>query len=334
MPCNFVENVQFSGSLEPINVCLSTYQIQLNMVYQITSPVLEIIHETRDTKIQQRRSNLELLATSVNQGLQKWQGDLPTHLKFVELGDIPEGASVEEKMHKLQALALQLTHDNLVIIVNRPLLADRREQTTPLGTEFSNTSNNNQGLQRKKGVENLAFKRCLDAALSISNVVSKSRLMHLAQRTHLISFLGINLFTASVVMFICALSDVLSNTSQEAKRGIARALRLQKTLSQNASLSMQCSAISEDLIQRVLDKEREEILQTPPHSVDAGKSHVQQRHSFISPGLPESDPLFEFFDPTWTANANGVFCLEDDQLRQSLISLHSGTLCHLFEHLT
>jgi hypothetical protein len=69
-----------------------------------------------------------------------------------------------------------------------------------------------------------------------------------------------NLFTASVVLFICALSDTLSDTAQEAKRGLKRTLQMQKSLSSHASLSLQCSRILEDLVQLILKKEMEEML--------------------------------------------------------------------------
>jgi len=327
MPSEFTENVQFERNMGPASICLSTYQIQLNMVYQITSPVLEIIQGTRETSSTGNRSDLESLANKIEQSLERWRRELPARLNFDKINDLSRESTMEEKMHKLQALALKMTHDNLVIIVNRPLLADRR------GRSHSRDSNNNetQELQSKRKVENAAFNRCLQAALSISNVMSKSRLIHLAQKTHLISFLGINLFTATVVMFICALSDVLSNASQEAKRGMARTLRLQKALSHRASLSMQCSMISEDLIQQVLEREREELLQSSKsYRADINRPSLQTVDSSISLGQSVGDPFFDSYSPTLTANNNGVG-LEDVHLRESLLSLQRGISsdCHM-----
>jgi hypothetical protein len=67
---------------------------------------------------------------AVDESLQRWQRELPIHLAYDGIDDITSNSSTEEKMHKLQALALKLAYDNLVIIVNRPLLADRRSSNS------------------------------------------------------------------------------------------------------------------------------------------------------------------------------------------------------------
>ena len=303
------------------------------MIYHIASPVLENIYGIRTSNDLQRRSQLLLMIYAVDESLQRWQRELPIHLAYDGIDDITNDSSTEEKMHKLQALALKLTYDNLVIIVNRPLLADRRGSNSQSDDEARVDAPRDHESEINTG--NAAFKRCLDSALSISRVLSKKRLIHLARQTHLISFLGINLFTASVVMFICALSDVLSNVSQEAKRGMARTLRLQKSLSAQASLSMQCSMILEDLVQLVLEKEKEEILESAPGDGDNDRPSINGSggNAFIrndaydptSSATAQSieDPIATFSDSTWNTN-NDDLRVEDVQFRQSLLSLHRG----------
>jgi hypothetical protein len=136
-------------------------------------------------------------------------------------------------------------------------------------------------------------------------------------------------------MFICALSDVLSNVSQEAKRGIARTLRLQKSLSAQASLSMQCSMILEDLVQLVLEKEREEIMQSAPGNrnnnrpnINGPGSNALIRNNAYDPTSSATcqsieDPVAIYSDSTWNTN-NDDLRVEDVQFRQSLHSLHRG----------
>jgi hypothetical protein len=115
-------------------------------------------------------------------------------------------------------------------------------------------------------------------------------------------------------MFICALSDVLSNVSQEAKRGMARTLRLQKSLSAQESLSMQCSMILEDLVQLVLEKEREEILQSAPGNGNDDRPSINGpgRNAFIRNDADDptssatsqliEDPIAIFSDSPWNTN--------------------------------
>jgi hypothetical protein len=113
-------------------------------------------------------------------------------------------------------------------------------------------------------------------------VQNKPELMKLAAETHLVAFLGMNLFTSSVVMSVCALSDPLSDTAQEAKRGITRTLLVQKSLSRRTSLSMQSSVILEDIVQLILEREREEMLR----SAQSGMNHNQLSQMQHTPDQP------------------------------------------------
>jgi hypothetical protein len=195
------------------------------------------------------------MVATANQALLEWQQDLPPHLSLDHLNDLTEYSSMEEKMHSLQALSLQLTYDNLMIVLHRQLLAGRGyDERWPAPDAMTPNS------QYADDVREVSFRRCLTSALRISNVQRKQNLFSLARTTHLVSFLGMNLFTASVVLFICALSDTLSDTAQEAKRGLKRTLQMQKALSNHASLSMQSSRILEDLVQLILKREMEEML--------------------------------------------------------------------------
>ncbi|OBT66795.1 hypothetical protein VE03_03992 [Pseudogymnoascus sp. 23342-1-I1] len=254
MPSEIVENVHFDPLLQATQICLSTYQCRLNLVYRIASPLLEDIYGMRTSHNMDRCSQQKMVAEA-NQALLKWQQDLPPHLSFDRLNDLTAYSSTEEKMHNLQALSLQLTYDNLMIVLHRPLLAGRGSLQRPVAPEATSPIS-----PFSDDMRDVSFKRCLRSALRISNLQRRPNLFSLARTTHLVSFLGMNLFTASVVLFICALSDTLSDTAQEAKRGLKRTLQMQKSLSKHASLSMQCTTILEDLVELILKKEMEEML--------------------------------------------------------------------------
>ncbi|RDW74209.1 hypothetical protein BP5796_07651 [Coleophoma crateriformis] len=262
MPSEILENVHFDQLLQPSHVCLSTYQSQLNLVYQIASPLLEDIYGMRTSHDTMLSSTLPEMLATANSALRDWELALPPHLCLDQLNDLTFHSTTEKKMHSLQAMSLQLTYDNLMIVLNRPMLADRDyiRQRTAAGDLTSPESHISEDMRET------SFKRCFKSAIRISNLRHKQNLFSLARTTHLVSFLGMNLFTASVVLFICALADTLSDTAQEAKRGLRRTLQMQKALANYASLSMQCSTILEDLIQLILKKEMEEMLQE--HSVD------------------------------------------------------------------
>ncbi|CAL3965370.1 unnamed protein product [Diplocarpon coronariae] len=263
MPSEILENVHFDPSLPPTLVCLSTYQYRLNQVYRIASPLLEDIYGMRTSHHIDATSKLPEMASVANRALLEWHQELPRHLSFDQLDDLTAYSSPEEEMHSLQAMSLQLTYDNLVIIIHRPLLAAQGQAEGSADTLGTSPSS-----QFSDDVRAVAFKRCLSSALRISNLQRKQNLFTLARSSHLVSFLGMNLFTASVVLFICALSDTLSDTAQEAKRGLKRTLQMQKALSTHASLSLQCSVILEDLVQLILKREMEEMLRD--NSIHAG----------------------------------------------------------------
>ena len=255
MPSIILESVHFDPRLEAAPICLSTYQCQLNRVYRIASPLLEDIYGIRTSHNIALRSRLPEMVATATQALLEWQHNLPPHLSCDYLNDLTAYSSTEEKAHSLQALSLQLTYDNLMIVIHRPLLA---------GREFGERSTAPQAMspdsQFADDVRDIGFRHCLSSALRISNLQRKQNLFSLARTTHLVSFLGMNLFTASVVLFICAWSDTLSDTAQEAKRGLRRTLLMQKALAKHASLSLQCSMILEDLVQLILRKEMKEML--------------------------------------------------------------------------
>lgn len=290
MPSEIVENIHFDPSLPPTLVCLSNYQYRLNQVYRIGSPLLEDIYGMRTSHNIDCSSKLPEMASTAHRALLEWHKDLPPHLSFDQLNDITAYSSPEEKIHSLQALSLQLTYDNIVIVINRPLLAG---QGQPEGAaEVLATSPSSQFSDDAREV---AFKRCLSSALRISNLQRKQHIFSLARSSHLVSFLGMNLFTASVVLFICALSDTLSDTAQEAKRGLKRTLQMQKALSTHASVSLQCSIILEDLVQLILKREMDEMLRDSfvggeQRIADPVQQHNQQGVEEAHPGSANVQP--------------------------------------------
>jgi hypothetical protein len=342
MPSVFDEDINFVPQLGPKKVCLSAYQTSLNKIYQIASPILENLYGIRHPQDVRQRIELSNMIAEVDQALQKWRHKLPLFLAYDRINDISTSSTPECKAHSLQALSLQLTYDNLVMVFNQPLLADQLSYplpsmafTPPGWTQIAKEQlpDTQTMVERKRN----AFRRCLDSALSISRVQSKKSLVELARQTHLVSFLGINLFTASVVMFICARSDILSNIAQEAKRGMARILQLQKVLSTQTSLSMQCSVILEDLVQLVLEKEKEAMLSSSSNDRTLAPSSHHEIRNINSCGSSNGINALPLAHPM-AADSGAVensalereiidSSYENDHFRESLMSLQRGIRC-------
>ena len=291
-PAEVVEDIHFDRAVGPERICLSIYQAQLNEVYKIASPIIENIYGIRTSTDLHIRSLLPGMITQASHLMREWQNNLPPYLALDKMNDISPTCSTAEKMHSLQALSLQLTYDNLMIIIHRPLLADQRASLTRFRERAQGQARPSEvppELHFPTCYEDSNFKECLDSALRVSRVQNKPELVKLAAQTHLVAFLGMNLFTSSVVMSVCALSDPLSDTAQEAKRGITRTLLVQKSLSQRTSLSMQSSVILEDIVQLILEREREEMLRSAQSGVQHPQlSKLQQTHDQSLHGTPTS----------------------------------------------
>ena len=264
MPAVFTEHLMDIETSMTGEIELSLYQSQLNQIYRIVSPLLENIYGIRSSG---DMSLLEMAETGkkIDKSMQAWNHNLPEKLNLDSYIDLKTQSSLETKMHQLQSLSLQLTYQNLMIIIHRPLLADwsqrrGRESRAQSIHDYTHIQHAPSSVAEGEVYER-SFQRCLKAALAISRLEqSFPNLLRLAGKTHLVSFLGMNLFTSSVVLFICALSDVLSDAAQEAKRGIARNLKVLKSLSNVGSLSSQCSMIIQDLVQMITDKEKKQML--------------------------------------------------------------------------
>jgi hypothetical protein len=285
MPVDVFENVHFDRTVGSEQICLSVYQTHLNEIYGIASPIIENIYGIRTSTDLRIRSMLPGMIAQASHLMRDWQNNLPPYLALDKMSDVSPTSSTAEKMHKLQALSLQLTYDNLMIIIHRPLLADQRASLTRFRERAPSQARASEvppELHFPTSNEDSNFKQCLDSALRVSRVQNKPELMKLAAETHLVAFLGMNLFTSSVVMSVCALSDPLSDTAQEAKRGITRTLLVQKSLSRRTSLSMQSSVILEDIVQLILEREREEMLR----SAQSGMNHSQLSQMQQNPDQP------------------------------------------------
>jgi hypothetical protein len=157
----------------------------------------------------------------------------------------------------LQALALQLTYDNLQIILHRSVAF--RDNCQSMASGGTAASAHNTALHREE---------LLQAALRTSELGHYSHIIHACRRTHAVMHVGICLFTAGVVLCALCLSEPLSISSQKAKTGVMAIIRMHKnTFSHQHLLSAQSARILEDSVAAVMQFEQQLILgDIPPRS--------------------------------------------------------------------
>lgn len=168
------------------------------------------------------------------------------------------------KAHLLQSLALQLTFDNLLIIIHRPFLT---QQIDTLREDLPSVSNEPQSSSTSR--RNSTFfpvspsscpRQSWDAAVRTARVTKLPQLAQLATDSHLVAFLAIKLFNSAIVMVVMALAAPLSDKAQEVKRTISRVFRLQQAFGRRSKLSTQSTVVLRNVIQLLLRREADAIL--------------------------------------------------------------------------
>lgn len=148
----------------------------------------------------------------------------------------------------MQALALQLTYDNIQIILHRSLA-------------FGSGSSSQESQSLHLPSSALSREQLFQSALRTSNLKDYSHVLHACATTHAAMHVGICLFTAGVVLCSFAISEPLSATSEAAKNGVTNILRFQHDpLLNQHLLSAQSVRILEDLVKVLMHSEQSFIV--------------------------------------------------------------------------
>ncbi|KAK9367012.1 fungal-specific transcription factor domain-containing protein [Lipomyces kononenkoae] len=277
MPIDVYERARPGTADDDTVICYSAYQRQLNMLYLIVSPLIETIFGVRSTGTTRRNAETDYSTSlqKINHQLSLWRAQVPPNLLFNFSRDIEPEASLKRRAHQLQALALQLTYDNVLIILHRPVLVQQIDSLRRPRLESNGNENGDSTSPMPGQVDDLSelptsSQQWWNAAVRTSGVTTLPNTVQLATDSHLVAFMAIILFNAAVVMVVCALSDPLSDRAQEAKRNITRIFRLEEFLGKQSTLSRQSSIVLQDVIQLLLERETEVML--APVTASKGRS--------------------------------------------------------------
>lgn len=267
MPADVWENPSFvSPRQDQGSICYSPYQRELNRLYLIASPALEIIFGSRTSRTSDQLvgDTYAALVKEATQNLQKWRNSLPSHLVLDLQRDFRSDGGSDAKAYALQSLSLHLTYDNVLIVMHRPLLArqvDHLSTTTNGPSPGTCEVDPMTAASPKPNLSQTASSELwMNAAVRTSRVTELPVLAQLATDSHLVAFLAINLFNAAIVLAVMALSEPLSNTAQDVKRTITRILRLQDLLGKRSALSKQSTAVLKNVVTMLLRRESAAML--------------------------------------------------------------------------
>ncbi|KAK1138569.1 hypothetical protein N8T08_002395 [Aspergillus melleus] len=278
MPSDVLENPKFidppAGQSNAL--CYSTYQRELNQLYLIASPALKAVFGSRTLRTSEHLNGHTYFALveKVTQHLQKWRSCLPSDLLLDLDRDFDTRSGPRLRAYALQSLSLQLTYDNVLIVLHRPLLArqvdhfyaankrspNESEMNTPMYPSPSVSQTNFQAESSTLGSQTISSELWMKAATRTSRITELPALAQLATDSHLVAFLAINMFNAAIVLAVMALSEPLSDTAQEVKRTITRILRLQDLLGRRSALSKQSTAVLKNVVVMLLRRESAAML--------------------------------------------------------------------------
>lgn len=355
MPEDVLENPRFIAPAadQGNTVCYSTYQRELNRLYLLASPALKAVFGSRTfgNSEQLAGDTYFTLVKHATQDLQRWRCSLPNHLALDLKRDFRPDGTMRSRAYALQSLSLQLTYDNLLIVLHRPLIARKVHHlsTAKKGTTSDNEMNapanhptvpslSSQGHSEPSFEDafpdagTASSKLWMEAAERTSKVIELPVLAQLATDSHLVAFLAINLFNAAIVLAVMAISEPLSDTAQEIKRTITRILRLQDLLGKRSALSKQSTAVLKNVITMLLNRESAAML-APITGASQSTGHQASMQNTADPSsmsvedtlrLPLNATLDSHYHSTGDQRWPGLS--RADRLNESLTSVKHGKL--------
>ncbi|EWG42570.1 hypothetical protein FVEG_04336 [Fusarium verticillioides 7600] len=253
------------GKMVPVT--LYTYQRLKSRLYKIMSPVLENMHFLGPA---QNRVQLSDNINKTHQQLVEWHASLPEELLLSRISsntNISSGAV--QSTFKMQALALQLAYDNIMVILHRPLLLSEPEDPSVphaengrVGTS-SSEPRTTPALQKANATSR---NQCWESAMRTSSIIQHLDVLRQMKATHAASYTGMHLFTAGVMLSVVAMSQPVSRKAQEAKRAIGSIIRLLKAFGPHTVLSAQGGTIMERLLLLIMTKEMTALISDSQHS--------------------------------------------------------------------
>lgn len=235
---------------------------------------------------------------AINHRLLEWEKCIPRELRLKCLGNEATDHSTQRTIRafQLQALALQLSYDNIQLVLHRPLLTINRIPRLPAPA----TAESSQVVRetRADGVDDMvkiSKYQCWVSSMRTSKIGEHGIILAASQNTHGAAYAGIQTFTAGVVLGIFALSDPLSEQAHQAKRAMGRIIRQPRLHRFRTTVSDQCGAILEELIRLALAEEMKALLTEGETSVTdtaakAFQAELNNGHTASNANLDCAEP--------------------------------------------
>lgn len=264
---------QYSGSNEVFAngvhkpVSSGSYHRYKAKLYVIATPITRGMYSREDGDTMDQ-------IKSVHQQLLEWERTLPAELRLSSFNGSPFNytkGSFSYALH-LQAIALQVSYDNVQLLLHRPLLS--LKAVSRQGADVSDVTGD-KGLQsevnRGKTEDIIAVSRrqCWASALRMSYLGEHQEALEFAKNTPFGAHVGLHCFTAGVTLAIFALSKPFSGQAQKAKQGVGRLIRIPTSSQSWSAVFNQGAEVLKDLLRLIVEKELKALVE-PGHQPDKG----------------------------------------------------------------
>ncbi|CAH0056882.1 unnamed protein product, partial [Clonostachys solani] len=249
------------------------YQVYKAKLYQIATPLTRGMQPSKG----QATNDLIQQVQGVHQQLLEWEKSLPPKLRLQSFEETQFSYSKDSPLStlNLQALALQVSYDNMQLLLHRPVVISRH-LGKPTGTAHGPTDEDFILTSRRQ---------CWSSALRMSYLVKHKAALEFANNTPMGAHIGMHGFAAGVMLAVFALLSPVSNQAQEAKQGLSRLLDILTSSQSWNPVLTQSAAILKDLLRLIMEKELK-LLVEPNH--DRVGSKLPERGAAASHGLPQT----------------------------------------------
>lgn len=288
----FFKSMENCDGHATMQVSLFSYRRHKFDLYTIASPIIGDIYNFKTLTA----STVAQQAVKINTDLVKWFDGLPPELRLDSDENFnTTGLSSAEiktcQLFQLQALALQLAYDNIQIVFHRPFLRYNYHLSRSPGLPESDA--------RATSLE-----QCRHCALRTCNILPRyTKVLLAARNTHAVAYIAMQNFTAGVTLGMVALSDLGSEQSQDAKRGVANSISLQRILGGSSIVPLQTVKILEELFRLIFSKEMVSMLDNFPSDVEDSRVNSSLRRGrreseFLAPPFEQPQDLTSTFQPS------------------------------------
>ena len=304
LTCPGFESQETYGGSTAGPVTIFSYQRYKFRLYRIASSITSNIYCRSGATLKEVVRRIK----SLNRRLLQWEKCIPRELRLECLNCVATDEKTQSTMRtfQLQALVLQLSYDNIQLVLHRPLLTMNRVPRWPLNAEYAAHDVYHSSLGSSADEANDMIKsskcQCWVSALRTSTIGDYANILVVSRSTYGAGYGAIQSFTAGVVLGIFALADPLSDQAHQAKRAVAKVIKLPKLHKYRTTVSDQCGRILEELLRLILAEETKALLidvdassevnrgnhsneLNDSHNPSNGDSHVDD----TDPGTPSAD---------------------------------------------